>query len=93
MSADNWRVCPKCTVIAETAYADSQKKIAISYGKISAEEYLKLVNAAPKLPEPHETLREDYEIGTYKDGEFSVDYSCACTKCGLSFSFKHKQKI
>lgn len=89
MSADAWRVCPNCKVVAETAYAE---KISQSYGKVTAEEYLKLV-AATKMPELHESLREDYELGTYEDREFSVNYSCACTKCGFSFSFEHKQKV
>lgn len=93
MSADNWRICPKCTGINEAAYEASRKEITESYGKVSAEEYLRLVSIAPKPPIHLETLREDYEIGTFEDGEFLVNYSCYCSACKFEFSFKHKQKI
>lgn len=92
MSADNWTVCPKCKVADEAKYEASQKEIAKAYGKVSAEEYLKQVQAAPKLPESHETLREDYEIGIY-EGEFSVSYTGCCNICNFSFSFRQKKKV
>jgi hypothetical protein len=93
MSADNWTTCPRCKAKAE---ADDKGKIdaaAKAYGKVSAEEYEKLVaDARSPAQFDTDTLREDYEIGVH-NGEFSVSYGCSCNVCGFKFSFKHEEKV
>lgn len=83
MSADNWGVCPKCKETAEN-------KIASAYGKVSEDEYLAILNTCKKI---EATLREDYELGVDTDGEFSVSYSCHCSKCGFKFEYKYSQDV
>ena len=74
MSADNWAKCPRCEEDRLNARAKFEKKIQQSYGKVSAEEYLRMTKEF-KEPKPVEqTLREDYEIGIY-DGGFFASYS------------------
>lgn len=87
MSADAWRVCPKCLNKA-------QKKKESSYGKVSEEEYLRVLLELDNL-ENHETetLREDYEIFTDEDGLFYVSYSCSCSVCHFHFEYKHKKDL
>lgn len=82
MSADNWRVCPKCKKTNESKGS--------LYGKVSEEEYLDSLN---QLKVDEETLREDYEIGIDERGEFYVDYSCRCQTCGFGFHYKHSQML
>ena len=85
MSADNWGVCPKCKETAE-------KNITSAYGKVSEEEYLAALNERKQI-ENNLTLREDYEVGVDIDGEFSVSYSCHCSKCGFKFDYKYSQEL
>ena len=85
MSADNWGICPKCKETAE-------KNIASAYGKVSEEEYLATLNKRKEV-ENETTLREDYEVGVDIDGEFSVSYSCHCSKCGFKFEYKYSQEL
>ena len=82
MSADNWTDCPKCGPESEAW----DQKLAAAYGKVSAAEYARLVNAREE--EPGETLREDYQVGIRK-GRFRVDYCASCTNCGFRFAYKH----
>lgn len=79
MSADNWGVCPKC---GENNLPE--------YGKVSEAEY-KL--ALKKQECQEKTLREYYEIGTDKNGVFSVGYYCSCEKCGFEFEFKFEKNV
>lgn len=83
MGADNWGVCPKCKEIAE-------KNIASAYGKVSEDEYLAILDKNKKV---ETSLREDYEIGVDSDGEFSISYSCHCSKCGFKFEYKYSQDV
>lgn len=85
MSADNWGVCPKCKRLAE-------QKAVSAYGKVSEEEYLATLANRDKAAK-EQNLREDYEVGTDKDGKFYVSYGCSCDKCGFSFEFNHKQNL
>lgn len=79
MSADNWGVCPKCK-------RKASQEVESSYGKVSEEQYLELINKRVRTNQ-EETLREDYEIRTDKDGVFSVSYGCGCSKCGFSYEY------
>jgi len=95
MSANNWRVCPKCSIDAK-----EKRRLAIAaasqlYGKVPREEYEVAVSQASSLPSvPDETLREDWEIRTSSNGVFSVNYSCSCQHCGFEFSFaEHRNTL
>ena len=95
MSADNWRVCPKCKVKHDKSIEASEKKLNASYGKVDANEFLKAKMshdelAAKKLDS---TLREDYEIGTDEDGEFFVSYGCSCSACQWNYEYNHKAQV
>jgi len=88
MSADAWRVCPKCK-------KDLDKKLESSYGKVPEEEYIKLLEQKKDLQDESNTatLREDYEIYTDDDGLFSVSYSCSCDKCGLKYEYEYTKRL
>lgn len=83
MSADNWTICPNCKRIQENK--------TVAYGKVSEEEYLRVLREQETPLKT--TLREDWEVGTDRDGEFYVSYSCRCEECGFAFEFKHEQKV
>jgi hypothetical protein len=95
MSADNWRVCPRCKLRAAEKSAKMYKEATDSYGKVDASEYLEKLKAAQAFASEvlHETLREDYEIYIDEDGEFFVSYRGGCDECGLVFNFKHEEKV
>lgn len=40
-----------------------------------------------------ETLREDYELGTRRDGEFYVSYRGRCESCGFEKVFEHSEQL
>lgn len=90
MSADNWAVCPRCLKRAEAERDKLERKVQDAYGKLPKDEYLALVKKAeqPQKPLDH-TLREDYEQGTDEDGEYSVNYTCSCSKCGYAAQYKY----
>lgn len=93
MSADNWAVCPKCKQDADKEQKEREQKARKAYGKVTAEEYIELRQAAMNVTELEKTLREDYEMGMDDDGEFWVSYSCDCQTCGFQWSYKHKEKV
>lgn len=89
MSADNWTFCPKCNETENERAAMASEAAANAYGKVSAEEYMKMLKVAKCRPQEQD-LREDYEIGI--DGDFlKVSYCCSCNRCG--FSFAHSDAI
>jgi hypothetical protein len=93
MSADNWTICPKCFKKLNDEWNEKTKKLQLQYGKISKEKYDKLSNeiknGTPRVPE---TLREDYDIGIYKD-KFIIKYIAQCTKCDFKFDYKYSEII
>lgn len=96
MSADNWAICPRCVKVVTDKKAEIEQKLRESYGKVSRDEYLDLLQAtnAEIEVEDYRTFREDYEIGVYyKDNQFFISYRGRCTKCGLEKSFKHTEVI
>lgn len=93
MSADNWRICPRCKKKAEADYAEEVRRVGEAYGKVPPEEYLRMTRDLQKPPALNETLREDYELGTDKDGEFYVSYSASCSVCKFSHRFKHSEQL
>jgi hypothetical protein len=84
MSADNWTECPKCSV----APVSRKAQLAEAYGKVTAEEYERLL-AAPEVQEERVTLREDYYIGI-RAGIFRVSYGASCGACGWRYTFEHR---
>ncbi len=95
MSADNWRLCPRCLQNHREAAAAARRRADESYGTVSAEEWKQLdANARSlELRGPTETLREDYELFIDQNGEFKVYYGALCTTCSFTFSFKHQQRV
>lgn len=93
MSADNWGICPKCKKANEEA--DKKRILALGekYGKVPADEYIRLAKEANKPTHLENTLREDYEIYTNEDGDFYVSYSCFCSVCGYKYNFKHEEQL
>jgi len=84
MSADNWRICPKC-------HKNTVPLIKPEYGVVSEAEYLEAIK---KEPEPEEeNLREDWDIGIDEDGSFFVNYSCFCELCGFRFEFEQEVNV
>jgi hypothetical protein len=94
VSSDNWAFCPKCKADRAKAALSAIKKAQDAYGKVSAKEYIELVDEADSIAEGDRepTLREDFDIGVAPDGEFSVVYTCHC-KCGFSYTFRHSQNV
>ena len=90
MSADNWRICPKCLQDEREKLAKLQKKAAESYGKLSSDKWVILNQEAMADPEEklEETLREDYWQGVNADGVYGACYSCYCTVCGWKWDYK-----
>jgi hypothetical protein len=92
MSANNWRICPKCSAASNAAASEARKKTKEAYGCVSSTEYGKMVQQIKDWKSPGETLREDYELGVQKNGVFSVAYFATCTECGWSFEYRFETK-
>lgn len=94
MSANNWRVCPRCKRQNDEERAKEQAEVEGQYGKVPAAEYTRLLEKSKKRsPTICENLREDWEIGIDQDGTFFVIYHCSCDVCDLNFTFRHKEGI
>lgn len=93
MSANAWRICPTCKRLNDEKnkkrILDAEKK----YGKISADEYIKLAAEVQKPIELEETLREDYVIFLSESGLFCVSYGCSCSVCKFKYNFEHKENL
>lgn len=95
MSADNWTRCPQCDVNNKAKAEKMDETAAKAYGVVSAAAWDELraeARAFRKSMENNESLREDYEIGIYKE-KFSVGYSGHCATCGFDFQYKHEEKV
>jgi hypothetical protein len=90
MSADNWRICPKCKIKHEENIAANQRRVSESYGKIPSDKYMDAVREIQNPKPLEQTLREDYEQGIDEDGEYSCLYRAGCTVCNFSFTFSTK---
>ncbi len=95
MSADNWTICPKCIKTHKDARDKAIASVRAQYGKLTSDEFIaKLRDAEAAKPTPtQETLREDYELGTSKEGVFMVSYSCGCSECGFTFKHRYEQDV
>lgn len=95
MSADNWASCPACKKKQDNELIILQKEIEETYGRIPRDGWEKLKESNEKKMKLclDQTLREDYEIGMFEEGEFYVSYSASCSVCNFEFSFKHSEEI
>ena len=95
MGADNWAVCPKCSVNHEAVRLKAVHDATVLYGKIAAVEYEVRIAKARAIPPDFgsTTLREDYEIGIFSEGVFEIRYRGHCDKCGLSHVFRHREQL
>ncbi len=93
MSVDNWGICPKCMAIQEKKKEELRKKMDLSYGKISAEEYHELFLEITKPINIKSTLRENYDIWIDEEGKFEIVYLASCNSCGFKFDFTECQQI
>jgi hypothetical protein len=91
MSADNWDICPNCLSILLSTREKMKNTAESAYGKVPQERYLQLIQKASEPVSLESTLQEDYKIYTNDQAEFSITYSCSCSKCGFEHSFKHKE--
>lgn len=92
MSADNWAICPKCEKMNNKKRQSLASQIKESYGQLSENEDLEMVEKFKTPTMLEETLREDYKIGIWNN-EFCTSYFASCDKCGFEHSFNHKAKI
>lgn len=92
MSADNWAVCPKCLKESQDEWAKDHEELLSKYGKIDAEEFVRLKINFPPRPEWNTTeasVREDYEIFFKNDDlTFNIYYIGECIQCG--WGHKHE---
>ena len=93
MSANNWRICPRCMKQALETKDRLQKQATESYGKIPVDEYVKFQRAAERDILLEETLREDYEFHMGNDGEFSASYGAQCGVCNFHYEYEHNEKV
>ena len=93
MSADAWRICPKCNQEAVKTRGESIARAQSQYGKIAEPAYRKLIARAESPIELDQMYREDFQIRMNEDGTFEVSYSGHCRECGFEHSFKHEEKV
>lgn len=93
MSADAWRICPKCKQELEAKRAKAQEELQATYGVLTALEFIKKKHSFEAVLSENldDTLREDYEIWMSEDGTFSVDYGCSCRVCGWEWGYGTKE--
>lgn len=88
MSANNYRICPKCQAAEASRCEAARVKADKAYGVVTPAEFDALrAEAVPR--ELEETLAEYYELGIRR-GQFSVNYSAGCQTCGFRFKFEAK---
>ena len=92
MSATDWSVCPKCFKAAKEKQERRKRRAKAAYGKVSDEEYQKLLRRANRRIEMPNHLREDYTQGVDDEGEYGVHYRASCADCDYEFEFNHVQQ-
>jgi hypothetical protein len=97
MSADNWTVCPQCRKNVEKRIDKLEEKLKSSYGKVSQEEYSRMVDSLKEqmetINELDRTLREDWDLNMDDDGEIYIKYSCSCIQCEFNYGFLHTENV
>lgn len=93
MSTDNWALCPQCEAIADKEWKEKVEQVGKWYGKVTAEEYLKLFESIKGAkPVLQESLCEYYYTGISKS-KFSTSYCGKCDECGFKYEFRHEDRI
>ena len=96
MSAGNYDVCPRCGKKSRAALEEKRQEVirALTELRKAIPDQFDAVAGSCKLPSVHpkETLREDYEL-FIQEGVFYVGYTCHCSECNFSFSFKHSEPL
>lgn len=93
MSADKWSICPQCMQTTLKQKEKQVKETTEKYGKVSVEEYKKLLQYSIEPVNLEPTMREDYELGIDEDGSFDITYSAYCDQCKFSFEFNHISNV
>lgn len=93
MGADNWSVCPRCSLAAQERKARALTAANKAYGKVSAEDYDRILMKAKEMPDVLKVhdLGEFYELGVDVNGLFTVKYSCRCSQCDFEYAFKAQE--
>lgn len=95
MSANNYRLCPRCVRRAVAKQKEKRDRAEAAYGQVPAAEYCQLAAEADRDPTEKmpANFREDYQIATSERGVFFVRYHGECSLCDLAFSFSHQAKV
>lgn len=90
MSADNYAYCPKCLKRRRQEIAEAAANLENAYGKVGVDAYLLAHATFMKMSETDigEFMREDYDLGVDRDGQFTVNFRCRCERCQFIFNFK-----
>lgn len=96
MSADQWRVCPRCHKRQADEYQAKLDFASVAYGQVPPDEYVALLDEAAEhkpfnqpfeLEGKNSTLRIDYE--TYFNGNFlHFRYSAYCVADGCDWKMR-----
>lgn len=85
MSARNYKDCPRCRKRAAALKEDRHARAASQYGKVTAENYQKMLAHAESAKAPTGTLGEYYENWFDDTGAFRSRYEVHCDECGFTF--------
>lgn len=94
MSANNWRTCLKCEALHNEEIETFSAQVEDAYGKIPVADWdaLRGTLSAMQNESRSETFREDYELGVWSDGTFSVSYSGSCDTCGFKYRYQFEDE-
>lgn len=89
MSADSWRVCPRCRQKELDRLGELSERVSAGYGVLPIEEFDALRSELAKGIDERkiQTFREDYEFYGAESGEVKYSYSGHCQVCGLGVDF------
>ena len=90
MSVSNWALCPNCKKIAYEKEVALKAKVANAYGKVPADEYLRMREESAVTLPIEKTLREDWDLGIQIDGSFDCNYHGQCEVCRLDYKFAYE---
>lgn len=93
MSADNYRICPRCRKRHYEKVAADAKKAAEAYGKVPMAEWQAMCKEADNPPPLEDTLREDYECYIDPQGTMRIYYGATCEKCRFTADFNHIEEL
>jgi len=94
MNDENCGVCPRCSASVQIACEDAKRRLITAYGKVSEEEYARLISVAARDRNTLSVaLRECCEVYMSEAGVLSVYYGCTCEVCGFKHEFNHKEDI